>query len=76
MSATLDPKPSDAAIAEARELVEKIASDYGWISPEDRAKTPTKGLRALESGKNTHAISAQRYAFDLCNQTVYSSLTM
>jgi hypothetical protein len=64
MSARSVNKPSDAAIAEARELVEKIASDYGWISPEDRAKTPAKVLRALENGKNTHAISAQRYAFD------------
>ncbi|PQE17368.1 ATPase-like ATP-binding domain protein [Rutstroemia sp. NJR-2017a BVV2] len=60
MSAIHDHKPSDAAIAEARELIEKIASDYGWISPEDRAKTPAKVLRALENAENTHAISARR----------------
>ncbi|PQE23988.1 ATPase- ATP-binding domain protein [Rutstroemia sp. NJR-2017a WRK4] len=60
MSAIHDHKPSEAAIAEARELIEKIASDYGWISPEDRAKTPEQVLRELEKRENSHAVAARR----------------
>ncbi|PQE26370.1 ATPase-like ATP-binding domain protein [Rutstroemia sp. NJR-2017a BBW] len=60
MSAIHDHKPSKAAIAEARELIEKIASEYGWISPEDRAKKPAKVLRVLEERENSHAIAARR----------------
>jgi hypothetical protein len=64
MSAIHDPEPSEAAIAEGRELIEKIASDYGWIRPEDRANTPRKDLRSLENAENSHAISAQRCVLD------------
>ncbi|KAM3082927.1 hypothetical protein ACMFMF_002576 [Clarireedia jacksonii] len=60
MSEFPSSKPSGAAIAKARELVEQIASDYGWISPEGRAKTSTKVLEALENAENTHTASAQR----------------